>query len=272
MTTAPFTFLFCGFLVAFGVVNADPAPGPEAQGPPLAVMQGYGVDGVVLWLAADSGAMIDSHGRVVALKDKTGNFTLTTPQPAQAPTFIAHGLNGKPVLRFDGNQSLFSGDNFGSALDRDMTIILVSKTTANSDSEEFPLYLGGNAVAHANRAFCYFQGKETFDGQFVCCVGQPVIKNVFSMEGASIDPTLSKATFYRNGAQTVVGGITLGEGEWKFGNVSDGVTMGAATGPFCGWQGDIAEELVFDHQLSASEMQVLWSRLAQKYGLSSTVR
>ena len=265
-------FFAGAFVATFLMAGADPAATPEATGPPLAVASGYGVDGVVLWLAADSGVAIDSNNRVRAIKDKTGNFTLTTSQANQGPSFVASALNGKPVLRFDGNQSLASGDDFGGALDRDLTIILVSKTTALSDAEEFPIYLGQNTTAHANRAFCYLRGKELFDGQVVACFGAPVRRNVFTMEAASIDATLTKATFYRNGAATLSSGVAPECGDVKFENVSDGVTLGAAAGPFCGWQGDIAEELVFDHQLLASEMQQVWSQLAIKYGLTAAGR
>jgi hypothetical protein len=66
---------------------------------------------------------------------------------------------------------------------------------------------------------------------------------------------------------TVVSSEDPIDGNVKFGDLSDGVTMGAATDPVCGWQGDIAEELVYDHQLTPAEIQLVWGYLSSKYGL-----
>jgi hypothetical protein len=238
---------------------------------PLTVTSGYGVSGLVLWLAADSGVTLDkdNSGGVGILADKTGNFILTPNSADQEPIYVPNGLNGRPVLRFNGDQSLYSPDNFGTALNRDMTIIIVAMTTNSSLHRElFPLYLGQNSSPHVNRAFSYLKGKEVFQGQFVGCNGPPVVPNIFFVSGASINSKLTQATFYRNGKQTMVSNQDLVlNGDVAFGNLSDGVTMGAATDPVCGWQGDIAEELVYNRQLSPAEMQMVWSYLSAKYGL-----
>ena len=98
--------------------------------------------------------------------------------------------------------------------------------------------------------------------------GPPIAKrNTFVMFAASIDPTVTEATFYRNGKKTAVNSSDEIDRNAKFADLSDGVTMGAATDPVCGWEGDIAEELVFDRQLSAGEIQAIWSGLSAKYGL-----
>ena len=41
-------------------------------------------------------------------------------------------------------------------------------------------------------------------------------------------------------------------------NVSDGVTLGAAPTNLYAWEGDIAEALVFDRELTPAEMQTTW--------------
>src|SRR5471030_1355380 len=167
--------LVCGVFISIRAIAAGDAPKPSAAAEaPLVVTTGYGVDGLVLWLAADSGVTVDAKKRVTALVDKTGNFTLTPPGLNQAPILVPIGLNGRPVFRFNGNQSLYSPDNFGTDLNRDMTIIVVTMTTASSELEQFPLYLGQNATPHVNRDLAYYKGHELFDGQFVACYGPPV--------------------------------------------------------------------------------------------------
>ena len=255
-------------LCAFQLAAADNTPKKAtANESPLVVTTGYGVDGLVLWLAADSGVTRDANNNITALADKTGNFTLTTSDADQEPTYVPNGLNGKPVIRFNADQSLYSPDNFGTDLNRDMTIIVVSMTTGSRTRLQYPLYLGGNSTAHANRALAYYEGKELFDGQWVACYGPPIVRNAFVMTTASINPALTQATFYRNGAPTVVSNLAEESGKATFANLSSGVTLGAATDPCRGWLGDIAEALVYDRQLSPAEVQTIWSSLAFKYNL-----
>jgi hypothetical protein len=264
-------FLICGALVGFRFAAADAPPPPEPAEAPLTISSGYGLYGLVLWLAADSGVTLDKEnkGGVAVLTDKTGNFILTPNSAEQEPILVPNTLNGKPVLRFNGSQSLYSPDDFGTALNRDMTIIIVAMTTS-TEGEEFPLYLGQNATQGANRALPILNGKYFFDGQFVGCYGPPALKT-FTMEAASINSSLSQGTFYRNGALVATGSVAEENKSLKrdgaFISLSEGVTLGAATDPVCGWRGDIAEALVFNHQLSPAEMQLVWSALSNKYGL-----
>ena len=59
-------------------------------------------------------------------------------------------------------------------------------------------------------------------------------------------------------------------GNAKFQDLSDGVTLGAATDPVRGWSGDIAEALVYDRQLTPTEMQFVCYSLSNKYGIHPT--
>src|SRR5450631_190522 len=70
---------------AFGSVqvSADEIPGPATAPAPLSVYSAYGVNGLVLWLAADSGVTLDKNHGVGILADKTGNFFLTPNNASQ---------------------------------------------------------------------------------------------------------------------------------------------------------------------------------------------
>lgn len=254
-----FTLLVCGVLAGMQIVEAD-----ESR---LVQTSGYGVDGLVFWLAADSGVTKDANGHVTELIDKTKNFTLTANASDQKPTYVPNGLSGKPVLRFNGRQSLYSSDNFGTALNRDMTIIVVTMTTAIPDYQESALALGQHDVHGNNRGYEYYAGREWFDGHFVGSPGEPMVSNTFLMSAVSIDPSLSQLTFYRNGKQTLTTGIEYG----TFGKLSPGVTVGADPQLVCGWQGDIAEELVYDRQLTDAEVQSIWQQLSDKYDLPQAI-
>jgi len=232
---------------------------------PLNVTNAYGVSGAVLWLAADSGVSIDEHSHVTSLTDRTGNFTLTS---TSGPLYMPQGLNGRPVFRLNGSQSLYSPDNFGDALDRDMTFITLTltNTASDDDSQEFSLYLGQNSNKGANRAMGTLDGHDLFDGQFTYYLSLPIVRDAYVVTAAAYNPAAGKTSFYRNGK--LVTTASLGEkSSAAFGPVSDGITFGAATDPCCGWHGYIAEELVFNRQLSPQEIQMVWTALATKYAL-----
>jgi hypothetical protein len=53
------------------------------------------------------------------------------------------------------------------------------------------------------------------------------------------------------------------------GNISAGITVGASSDGTLGWQGDIAEVLVYDHQLTTSELQDVGIYLTGKYNVSN---
>ncbi len=231
--------------------------------PPLHVVHGYGIKGVALWLDADTGVTADPQGQVTKLVDHMGNFTLKPP--GHGPTLVPKALNGHAVFRFNGQQSLYSPYGFGNTLDRAMTFIVVSTSTANADAQRYSIYLGGNAQAHCNRALCFYHGKEVFDGQFVISYGEPVERNVANMEAVSVNPGKTRAAFYRNGKLMLTSGLSIENGGARFDQLSDGVTLGAAPTNLYGWEGDIAEVLVFNRQLTAPEIQTIWTALAAKY-------
>ena len=220
------------------------------------------LSGLSLWLRADLGVEQDGGGNVTAWSDQAGGHSVIQSGSAR-PTYVASDLNGKPALRFSGGQWLYGSSSFGTNLNQDMTIVMVGMTT-QPESQTYSVYLGQNASAGANRALAYYQGDELFDGQFVSAFGVPApAPGSFVVEAASLNSALTQATFYRDGVQTSVGSINGG----SMVNLSSGLSIGAATGGFATWQGDIAEVLVYDHQLSSDELAQIGGYLGDKYDL-----
>jgi len=259
MKTSLQALLLCGVLG--GIQMA------EASDLPLVQTSGYGVNGLVLWLAADSGVSRDFNNHVTSLVDKTNNFTLSAKAPYETPIYVFNGLHGRPVLRFSGNQCLYSSDNFGAALDHDMTIIVVAMTTASPNQLQIPLYLGQDTAPADCRALMYYSGKEFFDGHYAGFFGEPMVSNAFVVSAGSVNSALTQATFYRNGARTVVSDPAEETNGRKLENLSSSVWLGAASDPASCWQGDIAEALVYDRQLTDAEVHSIWLQLSFKYDL-----
>ncbi len=219
-------------------------------------------DGLSFWLRADAG-VTTSSGNVTAIADQTGNYTLAQATSTNQPTYVASDLNGLPALRFNGTQWLTGSCALAPGLNQGMTIVTVGSTT-NPNTSTCAFDLGqSSGAAGGNRAIGY-NGSEIFDTSGSSTVGGLApAAGTFVAETTTLDSTLTAVTFYQNGIQT--GAATLSGVQ----NVSAGVTFGAAAGGSNGWQGDIAEVLVYDHKLSSSELQQVGVYLANKYGLSS---
>jgi len=220
--------------------------------------------GLVFWCKADAGVTYDGSNNVSSWADQTGNYTVTQGTSANKPTYVASDINGKPGLRFSGSQWLFNPSSISPGFNADITTISVAMTTSPS-SLQYTLFLG-NGSSSKNRGVGYYQSKELFDigGGYVNVASAPVA-NAFVTEELSVNSSLNTATFYRNGfqtASTAVGGLL---------NVTAGITVGAATDQYAPWQGDIAEVLVYDHQLSSTELQQVGIYLANKYNLPTAV-
>ncbi len=218
--------------------------------------------GLMAWFKADSGVSSGGDGTpVTSWADQTGNFTVTQASSDNQPAYVSSDSNGKSAVRFAGNQWLYNGSNLN--LNSDMTIIaVVAPSTANTDYESLA-YLG-NQDGYSSRGLVYNGGVETFDSSsFNRCSGapQPGV-NQFMVEACELSSDLTDVTFYQNGQQSGAGTVTAVQ------TMTPGLTIGSinnsAGGPF---QGDISEVLVYDHQLSSTELQEVGVYLADKYGL-----
>ena len=217
-------------------------------------------NGLTMWFRADAG-VTTSSGQVTAIADQTGNYNLSQSNSANQPTLVASAINGEPAIQFNGSQWLASPAAHATGLNGDMTVITVGMSTDTTD-QTYSLYLGTSGSYMGSRATGYV-GSELFDASGVSCLGGTAPPtSTFIAEATTLDGTLTNVAFYQNGASTgtnTVSGLQ---------NLTTGITMGAAAGGTDGWQGEIAEQLVYDHQLSPSELQQVETYLAAKYGLT----
>ena len=218
-------------------------------------------NGLTLWLKADSGVTRDKRGHVSEWTEQKGALSLSQ-SGSTMPTYVANAINGQPALHFDGSQWLSSTANI--RIQKGLSMIAVASTTSPG-SQEYSIYLGpGTRAMFQNRGIGYLSGQELYDtsvGYALSGAAPPT--NTFMVEAATLDDTLKNVTFYQDGVKTGVGRINGVE------NLSPGITVGAMSDPSSGWQGDIAEILVYDHKLSNAEMSQAQAYLAQKYGFFS---
>jgi hypothetical protein len=117
---AQLTWCLVGFL---GAVSMTVAPAFAAAADSLP----RDIKGCVLWVKADAGVATDSNGRVTQWLDQSGQPHHIDKVSGNAPV-LATGLNGKPVVRFDGQGSLEGSHNFSKSLSAHSLLLLARWT------------------------------------------------------------------------------------------------------------------------------------------------
>ncbi len=236
--------------------------------------------GLSAWFKADSGVSVDSSNNVTSWGDQTGNYNVNQSDVTDgyAPTYVTNDLNRLPALRFNGGQFLASTAQVDNGWNSDITIITVGATTnPSTGSQQYSCYVGGGGNAGDSRGMGYNDSWSVINGYWQLLNTQyadydgiglnginPIAFGAFALEATTLASDLQTVGFYRNGTPTAGGSVT------GITNISGGITLGARSGGIYGWQGDIAEVLVYDHQLSPQEMAQVSAYISGKYGLYSS--
>ena len=229
--------------------------------------------GLVQWLKADdaNAVLTDNNNvngsNVNSWADETGTFTVSQTGAAR-PTYLTSDINGKPAIHFSGGQSLYNPANIGQ--NADMTMIFVGSSSSPSAGQA-AINFGGNLTHNAYRGLGYGSSSQIFTAFSNDYLGGSIPNsNIFSTQMAILDPTLTHLNFYLNGSRNNGTNGTANDGSIPMSslqNVQAGICIGAVYQWGYYWTGDIAEVLVYDHQLTGSELQQVGSYLADKYGL-----
>ena len=249
--------------------NATSSPvnltaGPTGT-PMLTVM-----DDLQLWLRADTGVSPGLDGGVLEWADQSGNANnAIQPDENLAPRVIDDGLNGLPVLRFDGTDDFLDvADSDSLSIVGDITSFFVvrfddfatfrgvwGKTAGNLPAPTDFYAVAGNGIPRVFRGNGTGTSLGNADGTRPFTAGQFALAG-FDMAG----PTL---THYLNGAANGSGVINAmladTDQPLKIGSRNDFVTR---------LKGDLAELLIYDAALSATDRRSVERYLAERYGFT----
>jgi len=228
--------------------------------------------GLKLWLRGDFGVVNDVNNLVSAWTDESGNSNNATQTTAGLqPTFVSNAMNAKPVLHFDGQGRLLGLPNFLSNATAAEGFIV---TRAAS---EFPANGGGvwsfgwNVPNGCGNSTLYpnDQGQILDDFSSANVYHSGIISSARLDEPHVYNAVSSSSEWtsrINNNVQVTKTNNTVA--------FSPGPAIGAS-----GWQpfydrnyftGDIAEVLVFDHALTQTERDAVFSYLHDKYGLGDS--
>jgi hypothetical protein len=247
--------------------GAGPADGPEPLAP-------ESVDGLVLRLRAADVQAADGAAVATWPDGSVHGNDAVQPIPARRPVFVADGLNGRPVLRFNRaavQQFFLPTSGFSGMQDfTDFTLLAVIRWTGGARSGLLGGYRGGNT---ANAGSSVIEISDTGGGfrlrlppgiDFTAPGALPL--NQWCIAGAVMDGTLGRARLTRDGA-------LLAEADGSVGQTLlaqyERVPVGSSHDDSRTFGGEIAELLLYNRGLSADEQERVELYLNSHYGLAA---
>lgn len=218
--------------------------------------------GVVLQLRASDGVQKDAEGRVTHWKDLSeAGHDLSQPDVERRPTWIADGIHGKPVVRFNGQRQFL--DIAGPVVtSQQFTLFAVVRDAGTKGHRT--LFSNWNGAA-GNAGTSLFFGTTTDsavrlsdDFAGVGHIGSP--QTPFLLVAQS---TLSDVAVFQNLTELARKKSSLATRNLQTAYVVG--RQGNLDGEY--WNGDLAELLVFDRQLTDAERIAVSQGLADRYGL-----
>ncbi len=225
--------------------------------------------GLTAWLKADSLLLSDADPVTSWLDSSGSGNTATQGTGGAQPSFRTNVLNGKPVVRFDGNDRLTfaTESNFDIAKP---TMLIVAKRTAGSSGS----LLAKNTtdfgdgrrrklqMATGASSFVYGSGS---DGQSINVAATPTNWNMYGL----IANSETNHSLFVNGTETISATFTDDD---NFNNATMEIGSAFSNGAES-FTGDIAEIIIYNRALSSIEMTGVQNYLKAKYDLvtSSTL-
>ena len=179
------------------------------------------------------------------------------------PAYIIDGLNGNPVVRFDGNDDYLdlNWNLPDDSLSTDsITIFMVLKSNNMNDSQT----VMGNYNEPGDICFHVSQNQNALTATVSSRDNRIDIGNSTEPYVATYKVTPTSHTAYVNGVQSTTGSLTesINWGTTTIGK--NGGTLGANILDWF-WSGDIAEIQIYDYALSNNERQAIESDLQSKW-------
>ncbi len=226
------------------------------------------IPGLAFWGKGDS-LLGNTNGTSIGVWPDSSHASSDAIQalPAYQPLYESNVLNGKPVLRFDGTNSRLSFPGT-VVVNTDYTIFAVGARTSGAHES---MFLGGTtSAARQNLAFGYRQDSGGF---------MPLTFNLahYASDVWGAVPSYSGKTFeFWTGVFSQVSGESIFRNGISFASdASRTLTLTSAAGTMIGYwplvssgyQGDIAEIIVYGRALGSTEQGAVESYLRVKYGL-----
>ena len=254
-----------------------------------AVAQTPPTSGLTLWLKADAITGLNNGDKVASWPDSSGSgYPAANSTVANQPTYLTSGLNGLPVVHFNDAANGAAGTTAaGQYLDslapvnansNNFTAIAVFRSNPTlAGSVAGSLFLTNDTVLQAQGANgrtilfidSFLSGSggrfvlQSFPGSVVVSGAGQYITNTWIVADVLQDTADNRVSLFKNGqlvaARTVVGAETTpNDNNWRIGDHKNRTR---------GLNGDVAELLLYNRAITATERAGIESYLAAKYNL-----
>jgi len=230
-----------------------------------------------LWLDAADLSTIRIATGVSEWRDKSGNGRNVTATGTARPTYVPAGLNGLPLIRFDGTANVMG--NSGAALLRQVsgaTLILVTRRAANNAVQAAVMGIGTPTATRAAIAYRdgsgaegVFTGGRRLNADAFQATSASAYRSAYIIVVGVFNYSAATLTLFENGTQTSTrafqtSGVTDNDGGAFY--------IGAnavGTGGF--FNGDVAEAAVLHSAASRTLREQTEGFLAWKWGLRAAL-
>ena len=226
-------------------------------------------DHLLLWLRADQG-LSSNEQQVSAWKDLSGSGTMSATQDIEGARplvgTVGGNLNGQPALNFDGGDYLKLPPGFHD-FTQGLTAIVVARPNGVANYQRFVEL--GNGPSNSNIVFSRRDTSEAFQYTVIngdVTVGEFVVPGAINLDADQIFTTVHTfagvASVYKNGPLLRSEDLPLPS------RVTRGLNyIGASSWGDPGYQGAIAEVLLFNKALSTLERSAVETYLRARYGI-----
>ena len=222
-----------------------------------------GISGLKLWVKGDALSGFNNNDSIGTWADQSGtgsDFTQATG--GNKPKYVASGINGLPSVAFDGSSTFFAGPASSSVMGATVqTTFIVFKANAGGGSVNssnaysapaliFTPSFASYAITLGNDPKIWTTG---YDGAH-SGIGQPISYG-----------TPYRLTFYHDGTNI---NSNLNGGSFTsipMGSISNASNLQMGLGQAGYFNGQIAEYIVFNRQLTTNEINAVDAYLATKY-------
>jgi alpha-tubulin suppressor-like RCC1 family protein len=218
------------------------------------------IDGLKLWLNAESGVTYDGSGGVSSWLDLSGNGNSAIWNSAVAPFFNSSAVNAKPAVRFTGASvgwyaTMMSGP---LSLGAQTSIFSASSIQSVSYWNDYPkiisnegnLYFGND---NAGR-FATYYGNGTSYNDMVPQAFSPLFNQFHILEAVN-----------NGSANSFVNGVLFDSRVEPMAPFTDGYDLGRD------WSGELAELLIYDRVLTDAERVKVENYLNRRYAAVTAV-
>lgn len=240
------------------------------------------LSGCILWLdAADATSItISSGSNVSQWSDKSGsNNHAAQATASNQPVVVSNARNGLSVIRFSGlggvnrTDTRFLDNSAMSFPNAPYTIFAVAQAVANASSSAY----GYNYIFKPSRSTDWYYMMGSLSNAFTTFAGSATAWNDTTALAGGTQPTSNWTVFTVANTGTANGLLSYISGNAR--TAKNGTTAGPATGYTLGdagvgfrgqnWNGDIAEIMVFNRDMSYTDRYIIEGYLAWKWGITA---